>query len=60
MVAGTVTMDRFRASKVDSRERWAGGLQGGLDGEGGAAGGEGVLLFCSFSFLEVMERWLVL
>lgn len=66
MVAGTVTMDLFLASKEARRDGWAGGLRGEETGreEGGAAGeskvvdGRGSCRFlCSsfiFSILEVM------
>lgn len=66
--AGTVTTDRFLASKEARREGWEGGLSGDragseeVGGEGGKRAGAGagagsVQLLCSctvFSFLEVM------
>lgn len=62
MEAGTVTTDRFLASKEARREGWAGGLSGdkvvGEEGGERAGGGmESVQLLPSsivFSFLEVM------
>lgn len=64
--AGTVTTDRFLASKEARREGWEGGLSGdragseevgGEGGEGAGAGAGSVQLLRSstvFSFLEVM------
>lgn len=64
--AGTVTTDRFLASKEARREGWEGGLsgeragseeEGGEGGEGAGAGAGSVQLLRSstvFSFLEVM------
>lgn len=61
--AGTVTTDRFLASKEARREGWEGGLSGDragseeVGGEGAGAGGGSVQLlgsFTVFSFLEVM------
>lgn len=64
--AGTVTTDRFLASKEARREGWVGGLSGdragseevdGEWGEGAGAGAGSVQLLRSstvFSFLEVM------
>lgn len=63
MEAGTVTTDRFLASKEARREGWAGGLSG--DEEAGAEAGaeasvEAVQLLRSstvFSFLEDWKVW---
>lgn len=67
MVAGTVTMDLFLASREARREVWAGGLRGeemgreevGVEGECRVSGGGGSVRICCsssfiFSFLEVM------
>lgn len=67
LVAGTVAMDLFLASREVRREGWAGGLRGeemgrvevGVEGERRVGAGAGsVRFFCSSSFiasfLEVM------
>lgn len=67
MVAGTVTVDLFLASREARREVWAGGLRGeetgreevGVEGEWRAGAGGGSVRFCCsssfiFPFLEVM------
>lgn len=66
LVAGTVTMDLFLASREARRDGWAGGLRGeetgreevGVEGEWRVVVGGGSVRFLSssfiFSFLEVM------
>ena len=63
MVAGTVTMDFFLASKEARRDGWAGGLRGdergrggvGAEGERRVGAGEGSVQFLrsSLVFLDV-------